>query len=188
MFKKFKIHTSFEMPFRMKTLISLGKDVLNRFQKSGVVYKLICRKCKVTYVRQIDRLLNTSVEEHKKNFVRKCDYNNVLSDHRKEYADHYFDWNNVEILLHLNKRTYNCTYKRTYKITSKGTYQSTHKSPYKRKCQIEIRKDVLLYVVLYVLLYDVLYALLYGVIFYFKKNFQRSLFFQFRVSSIRCFI
>ena len=33
----------------MEALITLGKDVLNGFEKSGVVYKLICKKCKVTY-------------------------------------------------------------------------------------------------------------------------------------------
>ena len=44
------------------------------------------------------RLLNTRVEKHKKNYGRKCNYHNVLSDHRKEYADHDFYWNNVEIL------------------------------------------------------------------------------------------
>ena len=98
MLKKFKIHTIFRIPFGMEGLITLGKDVLNRFEKSGVIYKLICKKCKVTCVGQTDRLLNTRVEEHKKNLGRKCNYHNVLSDHRKEYADHDFDWNNVEIL------------------------------------------------------------------------------------------
>ena len=49
----------------MKTLITLGKDLLNRFGKSGVVYKLICKKCKVTCVGQTGRLLNTRVE-HKR--------------------------------------------------------------------------------------------------------------------------
>ena len=52
----------------------------------------------MTYVGQRGRLLNTRVEERKKNLGRKCNYHNVLSDHRKEYADHDFDWNNVEIL------------------------------------------------------------------------------------------
>ena len=52
----------------------------------------------MTYVGQTDRLMNTKVEEHKKNLGRKCNYHNDLSDHRKEYADHDFDWNNVEIL------------------------------------------------------------------------------------------
>ena len=35
---------------------------------------------------------------HKKNLGRKYNYHNVLFDHRKEYADYDFDWNNVEIL------------------------------------------------------------------------------------------
>ena len=82
----------------MEGLITLDKDVLNRLEKSGVIYKLIGKRCKVSYVGQTGRLLNTRVEEHKKNLGRKCNYHNVLSDHRKEYADHDFDWNNVEIL------------------------------------------------------------------------------------------
>ena len=98
MLKKFQIHTLFRIAFGMEGLITLGKDVLNRLEKSGVIYKLICKRCKVTYVGQTGRLLNTRVEEHKKNLGRKCNYYNVLSDHRKEYADHDFDWNNVEIL------------------------------------------------------------------------------------------
>ena len=32
------------------------------------------------------------------NLGRKCNYYNVLSDHRNEYADHDFVWNKVEIL------------------------------------------------------------------------------------------
>ena len=84
MLKKFKIHTIFRIPFGIGVLITLGKDVLNRFDKSGVVYKLICKKCKVTYVGQTGRLLNTRVEEHKKNLGRKCNYHNILSDLRME--------------------------------------------------------------------------------------------------------
>ena len=44
------------------------------------------------------RLLNTEVEEHEKNRGTKCNYYNVLSDIRKKYADHDFDWDNIEIL------------------------------------------------------------------------------------------
>ena len=36
----------------MEGLITLGKDILNRLEKSGVIYKLICKRRKVTYVRQ----------------------------------------------------------------------------------------------------------------------------------------
>ena len=88
----------------MEGLITLNKDVLNRFEKSSLVYKLICKKRKVTYVGQTGRLLNTRVEKDKKNIMRKCNYYNVLSDHRKEYADHDFDWSNVEILHSENNK------------------------------------------------------------------------------------
>ena len=74
----------------------MDEDVLNRLEKSGVIYKLIYKRCKVTYMGQTGSLLNTRVEEQKNNLGRKCNYHNVLFDHRKEYADHDFDWNNVE--------------------------------------------------------------------------------------------
>ena len=37
MLKKFQIHTIFRIPFGMEGLITLGKDVLNRLEKSGVI-------------------------------------------------------------------------------------------------------------------------------------------------------
>ena len=56
----------------MEGLITLGEDILNRLEKSGVIYKVICERCKVHYVGQMGILLNTRVEEHKKNLGRKC--------------------------------------------------------------------------------------------------------------------
>ena len=138
MLKKFQIHKIFGIPFGMEGLITLGKDILNRLEKSGVIYKLICKTFKVTYVRQTGRLLNTWVEEHKKNLGRKCNYHNVLSRHRKEYADHDFDWNYVEILysesnkgkrefmemLYIKREgTYSINLKRDL-VTNKGYYNS----------------------------------------------------------------
>ena len=66
MFKIFKIYTISRIPFKVETLITLGKDLLNGFEKSGAVYKLICKKCEMTDVEQTSELLNTGVE-HKKN-------------------------------------------------------------------------------------------------------------------------
>ena len=82
----------------MESLITLSKDLLNRFEKSDAVYKLISKKCKVTYVGQTGRLLNTQFSIHKKSLGKKCNYHNFLPDHRKEYVDYDIDWNNVEIL------------------------------------------------------------------------------------------
>ena len=47
MFKKLEIDTSFRILFWVETLITLGKDILNRFHKIFVVYKLICKNCEV---------------------------------------------------------------------------------------------------------------------------------------------
>ena len=67
------------------------------------------------------RLLNTRVEEHKKNLWRKCNYHNVLSDHRKEYADYDFDWNNVEI-LHLESNKGKWEFMEILYVKREGTY------------------------------------------------------------------
>ena len=45
MLKKFKIHTTFIIPFQMEKIITLSKDILNRLEERGVVYKIICKKC-----------------------------------------------------------------------------------------------------------------------------------------------
>ena len=83
----------------MKTIIAVGKDLVNGFEKNGIVHKLICKNCVVTCVGETGRLLNTRVKEHKKNLGRNCNCYKVLSEmYTKEYADHNFDWSNVEIL------------------------------------------------------------------------------------------
>ena len=70
---------------------------------------------------QTGRLLNTRVEEHKKNLRKMCNYHNVLSDHRKEYADHDFDWNNVEI-LHSESNKEKREFMEMLYIKREGTY------------------------------------------------------------------
>ena len=127
MLKKCQIHTIFRILFGMEGLITLGKDVLNRLEKSGVIYKLICKRCKVTYVGQTGRPLNTRVEEHKKNLGRKCNYHNVLSDHRKECADHDFDWKNVEI-LHSESNKGKREFMEMLNIKREGTYSISLKT------------------------------------------------------------
>ena len=75
----------------------------------------------MTCVGQTGRLLNTRVEEHKKNLGRKFNHHNVLSDHREEYADHEFDWNNVEI-LHLESNKGKREFMEMLYINREGTY------------------------------------------------------------------
>ena len=65
--------------------------VLPYFGQISKTIQSMCKRCEVTYVGQTGRLLNTRVEKHKKNLGPKCNYHNVLSDDRNEYADHDFD-------------------------------------------------------------------------------------------------
>ena len=41
MSKKFQIHRILRIPFKMEAIITFGKDLLNRFQTSGLIYKLM---------------------------------------------------------------------------------------------------------------------------------------------------
>ena len=79
-------------------MMTLDKDSLDKFDKNGVVYKLTCKICNMTYVEVTGRLFNTRVEKHKSSFRRNGYYHNVLSKHKKENADHDFDSETVEIL------------------------------------------------------------------------------------------
>ena len=87
MFKKFQIHTIFRIPFRMEGLITLGKVILNRLEKSGVIYKLICKRCEVTYVGQTDRLLNTSVTSRDSTATSNKQIKKPIKGSRQHYSE-----------------------------------------------------------------------------------------------------
>ena len=66
-------------------------------------------------------------QEHKGNLGKKCNYHNVLSNHRKEYADHDFDWNNVEI-LHSKSTKGKREFMEMLYIKREGTYSINFKT------------------------------------------------------------
>ena len=73
------------------------------------------------------RTYNTRVEEHKRNLGRKCNCHNVLSDHRKKYADHDFDGNNVKILHSASNKVKREFMEMLY-IKREGTYSMNLKT------------------------------------------------------------
>ena len=64
--------------------------MINDYEKST---KQVERKNKVTFQNPFLLFLSFIHFCH----GRKCNYHNVLSNHRKEYAGHDIDWNNIEI-------------------------------------------------------------------------------------------
>ena len=90
----------------MDSVNTLAKDPLDKFDKSGIVYKLTCKVCNATYVGHTShRFLNTRFEEHKNNFHRNGYYNNFLSKHKKENVDHEFDCENFEFLHYKSNKS-----------------------------------------------------------------------------------
>ena len=49
--------------------MKLGKDPLEKFEISNVVYKIACLDCSKTYVGQTGRMLLVRCDEHKKTLI-----------------------------------------------------------------------------------------------------------------------
>jgi len=54
----------------MRWIVRTQKDSLSTDSNKNVVYKLTCKNCEASYVRQAKRKLNTRVVEHK-NDIKK---------------------------------------------------------------------------------------------------------------------
>ncbi|KAJ8678260.1 hypothetical protein QAD02_014047 [Eretmocerus hayati] len=102
------IHTIFKSNNKFDEFIRLGKDKLNREDRTHVVYELNCLQCPKSYVGQTKRQLKKRVKEHRNNLTSSSQEPNVLSLHKIEHEGHDFDWNNPNILdtePHYTKRT-----------------------------------------------------------------------------------
>ena len=77
----------------LNNIIRLGKDRTNKFDETGVVYKITCNDCKSIYIGQTKRCLLDRISEHKKT----NNEDSVLSQHQK-YYNHTINWENVSIL------------------------------------------------------------------------------------------
>jgi len=61
------------------------------------MYKLCCKNCDVSYIRQTKQRLNTRILKHKKNINKKTANHFVITEHRLEF-EHKFDWDNPKIV------------------------------------------------------------------------------------------
>ncbi|KYM96993.1 hypothetical protein ALC62_12327, partial [Cyphomyrmex costatus] len=80
----------------LNQIIKLGKDKLDKFNNTNVVYKIDCLNCDCSYVGQTKRNLKTRIKEHKAD-LKKLQNKSVVSKHQIEY-NHTMDWDNVHIL------------------------------------------------------------------------------------------
>ena len=66
---------------KLSKYIKLDKDNVDKFEKSGVVYKVNCADCKMSYIGQTGRQLRLRINEHKRS-VKIGDTTSALADMR----------------------------------------------------------------------------------------------------------
>ena len=66
----------------LSPIVKLGKDTLEKWNKTNVVYKFTCKDCPATYIGETKRSLKTRINEHK----NKMNYN------------HEFNWEATKII------------------------------------------------------------------------------------------
>jgi len=74
-------------------IIKAQKNPLPIGHNKNVVYKLCCKNCNVSYIRQTKRRLNTRILEHKKNINKKTANHSIITEHKLEFG-HELDWDN----------------------------------------------------------------------------------------------
>ena len=81
--QKFNCATVNKNTKKLTNLIRLGKDKLNDFEKSGIVYKIDCKDCTSTYIGQSSRQLIRRVKEHERD-VKNKKSSSAIYNHVKE--------------------------------------------------------------------------------------------------------
>lgn len=81
---------------KFNSLITLGKDKLNKFDNKNVVYKIGCQDCDSIYIGQTSQLLKNRSSQHR-NCVKNRDSKSALANHVID-TGHTIDFNNIKIL------------------------------------------------------------------------------------------
>jgi len=76
--------------------VQVRKDDLSIIAHNNVVYKLNCKNCDASYVRQMRRILKARINEHKNHINWTTTQHSVITVYRLEIS-HEFDWENIKI-------------------------------------------------------------------------------------------
>ncbi|KYN29541.1 hypothetical protein ALC57_01006, partial [Trachymyrmex cornetzi] len=87
----FKAHNN------LNSIIKLGKDQLKTNEQKGVVYKINCKECDVSYVGQTKRKMGTRIFEHQQDIKNKKHCSSVLAEHQMNNG-HNFNWDDIKIM------------------------------------------------------------------------------------------
>ena len=90
---RYNINTVPKYTNTFSNIIKLGKDLTNKFEETGVVYKIPCNNCNYVYIDQTKRSFLERITEHKK--CNKED--SVLLQHQIN-NNHKINWEATKIL------------------------------------------------------------------------------------------
>ena len=96
LFHRYKIIPIYKNANKLNGIIRLGKDPVNKLDKTNVIYNINCENCPSTYIGQTKRCLSERINEHKK-YIIKNDNKSVLAFHSSTKT-HNFDFDKVKIL------------------------------------------------------------------------------------------
>lgn len=94
-FKKYNFTVLPVLNKKLNYIIKLGKDRLDKWDETNVVYEIHCNDCDATYVGQTKRNLKKRIDEHKKTPSDKL---LPIPSHVKNNNTHSFSFENVKIL------------------------------------------------------------------------------------------
>lgn len=95
--KKHNFKLVYSCKNKLAKFIKTGKDMLDLMSESCVIYKINCKDCNASYVRQTKRQLRTRLKKHRSDINKRSGSPSIISTHRINFQ-HDFEWNNVEIL------------------------------------------------------------------------------------------
>ncbi|XP_077276910.1 uncharacterized protein LOC143905375 [Temnothorax americanus] len=101
-----KFKTLLTIPKKLDCIIRKGKDRLQPYKQTELVYEIDCVNCDSCYIGQTKRHLETRIKEHRSDVKKHFDNHSVVTKHRLS-QNHDFDWQNPKILYkekHFRKR------------------------------------------------------------------------------------
>lgn len=98
--KPYNIQTIPIISNNLKHLIRKGKDLTPKLEQQGVVYKICCNKCNISYIGETKRALGVRMSNHtsKLHSYKEDQDQYVITQHIINNPDHSFDFNKVKIL------------------------------------------------------------------------------------------
>ncbi|XP_046629056.1 uncharacterized protein LOC124309437 [Neodiprion virginianus] len=96
-FFKYQIQFVGKCAHDLSSMFDSGKDPLPPGMRSGVVYKIPCNQCNMSYIGQTSRQLHTRITEHKRNIHEHEDNYTALTRHAIDF-DHSFNYSQASII------------------------------------------------------------------------------------------